>query len=92
MSSFFSVITKSQVISCVLAVFACILFILVGDPSFQPFLPDAISNLFTTLSFATQFDVMQRGIIEVQNIVFMAAITVGFVTASIVMLDDRKAT
>jgi gliding motility-associated transport system permease protein len=90
-SSFFSVITKSQVISCVLAVIACVSFILVGNPSFQPFLPEAVSNLFTTLSFATQFDVMQRGIIEVENIVFMTVITAGFVFASIVMLDDRKA-
>ena len=90
-SSFFSVITKSQVISCVLAVIACVLFILIGNPSIQPMLPDAISNLFTSLSFATHFDVMQRGIIEVQNLVFMAVITVGFVLASIVMLDDRKA-
>lgn len=90
-SSFFSVITKSQVISCVLAVIACLLFILIGYPAIQPFLPDALSTLFTSLSFSTQFDVMQRGIIQFQNIVFMGIVTAGFLTASIFMLDDRKA-
>jgi hypothetical protein len=34
---------------------------------------------------------MQRGMIEVQSLLFMLVLTVGFLFASSVMLDERKA-
>lgn len=87
-SSFFSAVTKSQVISCVLAVIACVTLNVVGNPSVSAGFPDWMA----ALNFSTQFDVMQRGIIEIRNIIFMMVVTIGFLIASVVMLEDRKAT
>ena len=74
-------------VHAVLAVIACVVFILIGNPSVSGWVPEA----FRELSFSSQFDVMQRGIIEIRNILFMLVVGAGFVIASIVMLDDRKA-
>ena len=90
-SSFFSMLTTSQVISCVLAVIACVVFIVIGNPSTVQNLPDPLVRLFESLSFSTQFDLMQRGIIEIRNLLFMGVMATGFLAASIVMLEDRKA-
>ena len=87
-SSFFSVLTKSQVISAVLGVIACVLFNILANPAVRPLFPAA----FSELSLATHFDVMQRGIIEFRSVLFMLIVGVGFLTASVVMLEDRKAT
>ena len=86
-SSFFSVLTKSQVISCVLAVIACVLFNIFANPAVRPLFPEA----FGELSLSTQFDVMKRGIVELRNVLFMLIVGAGFLTASVVMLEDRKA-
>ena len=90
-SGFFSVLTKSQVISCVLGVIACVIFIVIGNPSATQFMPDFMVRFCESLSFSTQFDVLQRGLIEIRNILFMAVVTGGFLVASVVMLNDRKA-
>ena len=66
---------------------AGILFTMLGSPTFRIFLPEFMDGL----SFTTQFDVMQRGIIEFRNIIFMLVIGTGFLIASITMLEERKA-
>ncbi len=91
MSSFFSVLTKSQVISCVLAVIGCVTFIVIGNPSVTRFMPDFMVRFCEALSFSTHFDVLQRGLIEIRNLLFMVVMIGGFLVASVVMLNDRKA-
>ena len=90
-SGFFSVMTKSQVISCVLAVIGCVIFIVIGNPSATQFMPEFMVRFCEALSFSTQFDVMQRGLIEIGNLLFMVVMIGGFLFASVVMLNDRKA-
>jgi len=94
-SGFFSVITKSQVISFVLGLIACVAFLLLGQPFILGFLdanfPTFVSEMFESLSASTQFDKMQRGMIEMQSLLFMLVLIVGFLFASSVMLDERKA-
>jgi ABC-2 type transport system permease protein len=94
-SSFFSVLTKSQVISFVLALIACMLFYLVGNPAAIKMLGSVFGegalDFFRTLSLGYHFDVMQRGLIELRNLMFFLIVSVGFVWASVYMLEDRKA-
>ena len=93
-STFFSTLTKSQVIAFVLSLVVCGGLLMVGDPAFLKiagFLPESVNRLLASLSFTTQFDVMERGMVELRNILFMVTMTVGFLVASTVMLEDRKA-
>lgn len=94
-SSFFSVLTKSQVISFVLSMAACLILNFCGDNTVvaqvSNYAGERVASFVETLSLVTQFDVMQRGLIEIRSVLFMLVITVGALAASIVMLEDRKA-
>jgi hypothetical protein len=74
---------------------ACVAFLLMGQPFILGFLdahfPAFVSEIFESLSASAQFDKMQRGMIEVQSLLFMLVLTIGFLFASSVMLDERKA-
>lgn len=90
-SCFFSAITRSQVISFVLALVACWIFVGIGNPSVLGMMPEGLSSFLGSLSFMTHYDTMQRGVIELRNVVFMLVITAGFLVACNVMLNERKA-
>jgi ABC-2 type transport system permease protein len=95
--SFFSAITKNQVIAFIIGAVACGFFVFAGTPSMlnsiqaigAPF--SWLSSFVEAMSFLTHFDVMQRGVIEFRNLFFMIAVTAGFLIASAVILEDRKA-
>lgn len=93
--TFFSVLSKNQVIAFVLGAVTCAFFVYAGSPSFLAAL-DAVglgflTQMFESLSFLTHYDVLTRGIIEFRNVFFMLALTAAFLVASCVMLDERKA-
>ncbi len=94
-SSFFSVITKNQVICFIISALACGFFVVAGWPSMinalSSFLPAPLLNFVESMSFLTHFDTMQRGVLEFGNLFFMFAVMAGFLLASCVMLDERKA-
>jgi ABC-2 type transport system permease protein len=93
--TFFSVLTKNQVIAFVLGAMACFLFVFAGSPSFLTALDAAglgwLSQLCQSVSFLTHYDVLQRGLIEFRNIFFMLVLTAAFLIGSCIMLDERKA-
>jgi len=93
--TFFSVLTKNQVIAFVLGAVVCGALVFAGSPSTLSAL-DAIGlgwlgQFFQSLSFLSNYDVLQRGLIEFRNVFFMVALTVGFLVASCIMLEERKA-
>jgi ABC-2 type transport system permease protein len=90
---FFSAITKNQVIAFVLGALVCAVFILAGSPSVLSFVESVTggSAFIESMSFLTHYDTLQRGIVEIRNVFFMIAITVGFLICSVVMLRARKA-
>lgn len=94
--SFFSAMTKNQVIAFILASLACGFFVFAGTPSLLGFLdaagvPNGGISFFESMSFLTQYDVMQRGVIELRNVFFMLAVSVGFLACCCVILHERKA-
>ncbi len=52
---------------------------------------EGIAGFVEQMSFITHYEALQRGVLEFSNLFFLAVITVGFVTSSIVLLDERKA-
>lgn len=93
--TFFSVLTKNQVIAFVLGAVVCGMFVYAGSPSFLAALDTSFLGflvpLFESLSFLSNYDVLQRGLIEFRNIFFMLALTAAFLIGSCIMLDERKA-
>jgi len=92
---FFSAVSKSQVISFVLAVVACAVLVFAGMPStlnyLSTFLPAGLVQAVGAMSFLTHFESMQRGIIQFSDLSYFVLLIVGWMAASTVVLDERKA-
>jgi ABC-2 type transport system permease protein len=93
--TFFSSLTKNQVICFVLGALVCSFLVYAGSPSvlsaLAGWLPQRLLRFVESLSFLTHFEALQRGVVEIADLFAMAALTVGFLAASALMLEDRKA-
>lgn len=93
--SFFSVISKNQVISFVLSVVACVALIFAGMPTtlnyLSNFLPAGIVAAIETMSLLTHFESIQKGVIEFRDITYFVILITGWIAASNIALDERKA-
>lgn len=93
--SFFSSLTRNQVIAFVLAVAACAVFYFAGSPkamaTLARFVPLRAVEVIESLSFQLRFDSMTRGVIELRDVTFFIALAVGWISANIVVLKERMA-
>lgn len=91
---FTSAITRNQVISFILSVVICLFFVLAG---FRP-VTDMLVNvapvwfvdLVAACSFFTHFEGLQRGVIDLRDLVYFASIILFMLSATHVALDNRK--
>ncbi|ARN56240.1 ABC transporter permease [Sedimentisphaera salicampi] len=92
---FFSALCKNQVISFILSVVACAVFVFSGMPStmgyLDTFLPGGMVQAAAGLSFQNHFDSMQKGIIRLSDLGYFAVMIAGWVYACTIILDERKA-
>lgn len=92
---FFSALSKNQVISFVLSVVACAFLVYAGLPTTQAylssFLPAGLVAAISQLSFQTHFESIQKGVIEFKDLAYFVLIIFGWVWASGIILDERKA-
>jgi ABC-2 type transport system permease protein len=93
--SFFSGITRNQVISFVLAVVACSVFLYAASPAAMEYvstlLPGGFVEAMESLSFEAHFESMQRGVIELRDLAFFLLITAGWLWANVIILKERRA-
>jgi len=93
--SFFSALSKNQVISFILAVVACAVLIYAGMPTTLNYLagvlPAGLLNVIEGLSFQTHFDSILKGIIEFKDIAYFVILIVGWICACSIILSERKA-
>ncbi|MFW6158925.1 MAG: ABC transporter permease [Planctomycetota bacterium] len=91
--SFFSSITRNQVIAFVLAVVACAVFLYAGSPTvlgaLHQGLPMGLVEAIESLSFRGRFEDLQRGVIEYRDVVFFLLLPAGWLAANIVALRRR---
>jgi len=92
---FFSVVSKNQVISFVLAVVACAILVFAGMPTtmnyLSTFLPAGLVSAVAGMSFSTHFESIQRGMLEFKDLAYFALLITGWLVACIIILDERKA-
>jgi ABC-2 type transport system permease protein len=90
-----SAVTKNQVIAFAVSLIACLLFILMGFPAVLDFLPDAtpqaLVDAIASLSFLTHFQDIQRGVIDLRDLLFFLFTIVTALFANAVLLDMKKA-
>lgn len=93
--SFFSSITKNQVIAFVLSVVGCGIFIFTASPSLMlrlsTYFPKTIVYIFEWMSFQTRFESLLRGVLEIRDLAFFILLIAGWLWANIMVLQERKA-
>lgn len=93
-SCFTSAMTRSQVVSFIIAVVICLFLILCGFPPVIDFLSQAakpwLVNAVTSLSFMTHFFGFQKGVLDSRDIVFFLSIIVfSLFTTSVILRGHR---
>ena len=90
-----SALSRSQVIAFVISVVTCFLFILSGFPLvldfFQGWAPQALVDVIASLSFLTHFDSINKGVIDLRDIIYYLVLICFWLYANVVVIDSRKA-
>ncbi len=90
-----SAISKNQVIAFVITVVVCFGFIFSGFPLvldfFQAWLPQIFVNAISSLSFLTHFNDIERGVIDLRDIIFFSSFIVIWLFANVILVEMKKA-
>ncbi len=93
--SFFSAVTKNQVISFILAVVATAVLVFAGMPTtlsyLSTFLPGGLVNVVEQMSFQQHFESIQKGVIKFGDLSYFVILIFGWVYGCSVILQERKA-
>jgi ABC-2 type transport system permease protein len=93
--SFFSALSKNQVIAFVLSVVACGVLVFAGMPTtvtyLSLFLPSGLVSAIEGMSFQEHFESIQKGILQFKDIAYFVILIAGWIAACTVILDERKA-
>ena len=93
--SFFSAISKNQVISFVLSVVACAVLVFAGMPTtlnyLSTFMPSGLVSAIGTMSLQTHFESIQKGVLEFKDFSYFILLIIGWIAACSIILEERKA-
>ena len=90
-----SALTKSQVISFVISVVICFMFILSGFPMvldlFESWAPQAVVDAIASFSFLTHFTSIKKGVIDIRDVIYFAALITFWLYVNVVIIENKKA-
>jgi ABC-2 type transport system permease protein len=90
-----SAFTRNQVVAFITAAAVGFIFLLIGFPIVLDFvrglLPQVIVDALASLSFYTHFQAISKGVIDLRDVVYFAALIGFWLTATAVVLDMKKA-
>jgi ABC-2 type transport system permease protein len=90
-----SALTKSQVIAFIVAATACFLFVMSGYDivlgSLKSWAPQALIDAISNLSVLSHYDQVSKGLLTVPSLFYFLSMIAFFLFATIVVIDNRKA-
>ena len=89
---FTSSLTKNQVISFVLSVIICFVFVLLGFGVFQQYLgvfPVPVRDFIANLGFITHFQQAMRGVVDTRDIVYFISIILFFLVLNTAVVEKK---
>jgi len=93
--SFFSALSKNQVISFILSVVACAVLVYAGMPTTLNYLsgifPPGLLAMVERMSFLTHFESVQKGVLEFKDMAYFVILIIGWMWACTIILDEKKA-
>lgn len=90
-----SATTKNQVIAFILSVAVCFGFIVSGFPlvldAFQGWAPQALVDGIASLSFLSHYDAVSKGVLDLRDLLYFAAVMAVWLSATAIVIDMKKA-
>jgi ABC-2 type transport system permease protein len=93
--SFFSALSKNQVISFILSVVACAVLVYAGMPTtlnyLSGLLPGDILAMVEQMSVLAHFESIQKGVLEFKDMTYFVILIIGWIWACTIILNEKKA-
>jgi ABC-2 type transport system permease protein len=90
-----SAATRNQVVAFITAALVGFVFLLAGFPLVLDFvhgvLPQTVVDAIASLSFLTHFDAISKGVVDLRDLVYFAALIGFWLAATALVLDMKKA-
>lgn len=90
-----SALTRNAVIAFILTVSICFLFVSSGSPivlnAFSGWAPQILLDAIAALSFLTHFDAINKGVLDIRDLLFFTAVITAWLLASAIVIEIKKA-
>lgn len=94
-SSCTSALTKNQVISFIVSAVICLVLVLLGwgvlNEVLNTLFPIWITDIIAQFSFTTHFNALQRGVVDIRDLIYFISVMVFMLMVNVVILDSHKA-
>ncbi len=94
LGSFFSALTRNQVIAFILGIVACGAFYYAGSPAALKWLSSALgsgaADVFEHFSFQLHFESLLRGVLELRDIIFFMIVTAASLWANTLVIENHR--
>ena len=82
--------TESQIISLIITVLICGLFNVVGGRYVIGAFADNISSLMVAIDVGVRFDSIERGVLDLRDLLFYLSLTMIFILANVISIDSKR--
>jgi ABC-2 type transport system permease protein len=93
--SFFSALSKNQVIAFILSVVTCAILVYAGMPTtinyLSGLLPGGMLAMVEQVSFLTHFESVLKGVLEFRDMAYFVILIIGWIWACTIILNEKKA-
>jgi ABC-2 type transport system permease protein len=90
-----SALTKNQVIAFILSVVVCFVFVVSGSnivlDAFKTWAPSMVIDVVASFSFLTHFEAMAKGVIALDDLMYFLLVTICWLFAGLVLIEQKKA-
>jgi ABC-2 type transport system permease protein len=90
-----SALTKNQVIAFILSVVVCFIFVVSGSnivlDAFKSWAPSVVIDVVASFSFLTHFEAMAKGVIALDDVMYFLLVTICWLFAGLVLIEQKKA-
>lgn len=87
---FVSARTDNQIVTLIVSALIGGAFYLVGSGGLNEFVPDAVGEILNALGTGTRFESIERGVVDLRDLLYYLTLTALFLTSNIVSLDIKR--
>ncbi len=82
--------TDNQIVALIVTVLICGAFYLVGASGVTDFVGDALGEILRAIGTGSRFESIERGVIDLRDLIYYLSLTAFFVAFNIVSLDSKR--